>query len=123
MQLRNEGGTYQAQKDLLDARFQRTDTDLFVATFSIASKDGGEPFSYAVWADDVDTLLPRTQLIAFAWKQADDTDGSLLVPWVDVVRVVGHLMEPTSESPERWRLRAFPDAAQRETLAGFVTKR
>ena len=123
LRLRNEGGTYQAQKELLDARHQRTDTDIFVATYSMASKDGGEPFSYAVWADDVDTLLPRTELIAFAWTLPDDTNGSLLVPWDDAVRVVGHLMEPTSESPERWRLRAFPDAPQRETLAGLVTKR
>ena len=123
LQVRNDASIYESQKELLDAHHERTHTDIFVATCGALSWGDAGSATYGVWADDVDTLLPRTDLVAFTWKQPDGKDASLLVPWDDAVRVAGGLMEPTTESPERWRLRAFPDAAMRETLAGLVFKR
>ena len=123
LQVRGDASIYESQKELLDAHHERTHTDIFVATCGALSWGDAGSATYGVWADDVDTLLPRTDLVAFTWKQPDGTDASLLVPWDDAVRVAGGLMEPTTESPERWRLRAFPDAAMRETLAGLVFKR
>ena len=123
LQVRNDASIYESQKELLDAHHERHHIDIFVATCGALSWGDAGSATYGVWADHVDTLLPRTDLVAFTWKQPDGKDASLLVPWDDAVRVAGGLMEPTTESPERWRLRAFPDAAMRETLAGLVFKR
>jgi hypothetical protein len=123
LQVRNESSMYEAQKELLDAHFRRTDTDIFVATCGALTWGEGGSATYAVWADGVDTLLPHTDLVAFACKQADGGSASMLVPWDAARGVVAALMEPTTENPERWRVRAFPDAAQREALAALVLQR
>ena len=120
LQVRNESSIYDAQKALLDAHHERTGTDIFVATCGALTWSEAGSGTYGVWADGVDTLLPRTDLIAFAWQRDDGEKATVLVPWDDAVRVAGHLMEPTEENPVRWRLRSFPDAAQRETLAGLA---
>ncbi len=120
LQVRNDSSLYGAQKELLDAHHERAGLDIFVANCDAISWNDGHSATYGVWADGVDTLLPRTDLVGFAWKGADGENASMLVPWDAAVGVVGALMEPTPENPERWRLRAFPDAAQRETLAGLA---
>jgi hypothetical protein len=119
LNLRNEAMLYETQKELLDAHHERTDTDIVVASYSmLSSRDRGHA-SFGVWAADVDTLLPRVDLIAFAFTR-DGAKETLLVPWADACRVVGDRMETTTESPQRWRVRTFPDAAQLETLQGLV---
>ncbi len=117
--LRNEAMLYETQKELLDTHHERTHTDLFVASFSILSWRDGASTSFGVWAVDVDTLLPRVELIAFAFN-ADGEKQTLLVPWAAACGVVGERMEATAESPERWRVRSFPDAAQLQVLQGLV---
>ena len=113
--LRNDAKLYDTQKELLDAHHKRTGVDLFAASIWLLKKSDGKPVSYCVWAVDVDTLLPRTDLVAFAFDK-DGEPQTLLVPWADTCRVVGERMEPTTESPERWRVRTFPDAAQLQAL-------
>lgn len=123
LRVRADASLYEAQKSLLDAHHERSGTDLFVATCGALSWGEEGSATYGVWADGVDTLLPRTDLIAFASKQPDGENATLLVPWDDARGVVGALMEATSECPERWRVRAFPDAAQCKALEGLVFMR
>jgi len=119
LNLRNDAMLYDTQKELLDAHHERTGVDLFVATFGLLKKSDGTPASYCVWAVDVDTLLPCTDLVAFAFKR-DGEPQTLLVRWADACRVAGERMETTGESPERLRVRTFPDAAQLQVLEGLV---
>jgi hypothetical protein len=121
LNLRNEATLYDTQKELLDAFHERTTTDIFVASFQVLSlRDAGNR-SFGVWADGVDTLLPRADLVAFAFKK-DGASQTLMVRWTDVCSVVGELMEATDESPERWRVRRFPDAAQLAILASLAVQ-
>ncbi len=119
LNLRNEAMLYETQKEMLDAHHQRTDTDIFVAPFQMLSLRDHATTSFGMWAVDVDTLLPRADLIAFAFKKAGATE-TLLVPWADACRVVGQRMETTTESPDRWRVRTFPDATQLQALASLA---
>ena len=119
LNLRNDAMLYDTQKELLDAHHERTGVDLFVATFGLLKKSDGTPASYCVWAVDVDTLLPCTDLVAFAFKR-DGEPQTLLVRWADACRVAGERMETTGESPERLRVRTFPDAAQLQALERLV---
>ena len=123
LRVRADASVYEAQKSLLDAHHERTHTDIFVATCGALSWGGDGSATYGVWADGVDTLLPRTDLIAFAHKLPNGENATLLVPWDAACGVVGELMEATSECPERWRVRTFPDATQCEALAGLVFTR
>jgi hypothetical protein len=117
--LRNDAMLYDTQKELLDAQHERSGVDLFVASFGLLKNSDGAPASYCVWAVDVDTLLPRTDLVAFAFKR-DGESHTVLVRWADACRVVGERMEATGDSPERLRVRSFPDAAQLQALQGLA---
>ena len=75
------------------------------------SRDDLGTLSYCTWSEQVDTLLPHSELIVFK-PQAADPDGLLLVGWTEARTVVGELMVPTDDAPERFRVRSFPGAAQ-----------
>ena len=75
------------------------------------SRDDLGTLSYCAWSEQVDTLLPHSEFIVFK-PQADDPEGLLLVGWTEARTVVGELMVPTDDAPERFRVRSFPDAAQ-----------
>lgn len=83
--------------------------DIFVATFSAAEADGVSPFSYCSWTKGADSLLPKTDLVAFVDL---DAQTQLTVKWHDAVAICGHLLEPTHHYPERWRVTAFPSAEE-----------
>ena len=111
LNLRNEAAVNDSQKELLDALHDRRDLDLFVAPFQMLARDDLGTLSFAVWNEQVDTLLPRTEFIVFNPK-GQDTAGPLLLAWPDATGVVGDLMEATDHVPERFRVRRFPDAQQ-----------
>lgn len=111
LNLRNESGVNDNQKELLDALHARCDINLFVAGYQMLARDDLGTLSFAVWSNEVDTLLPHTEFIVFALRGQDAGD-LLLVAWDEARAVVGELMEPTGHVPERVRVRRFPDAAQ-----------
>ncbi len=105
---------YNAQKDALDALHEKIDDDVFVGSFTLMQhKDTGAVSSYAVWSDTVETLLPRTELVAF-FRGSSDEDAEVLgmFPWERVESVVGALMTRVEMYPPRWRVDAFPSAEQ-----------
>jgi hypothetical protein len=102
------GPEYTAQKQLLDAAYERGGIAIFVASFSVAQRQGGSRVSYSVWGEGVDTLLPVTQKVAFL------REGEGLVAlgeWERVFEIIGDLMEMTEDYPRRYRVREFPDKA------------
>ena len=115
LKLRNESGVNDSQKELLDALHVRLGIDLFVAHYQMLARDDLGTLSFSIWSNGVDSLLPHTEFIVFD-PAGGDADALLLVDWNDASAVVGDLMEATEHSPERWRVRRFPDAVQLEQL-------
>ena len=111
LNLRNAAAVAESQKELLDALHARRELDLFVASYQMMARDDLGTLSFAVWAEQVDTLLPRTEFIVFN-ARGSDAARPLLVPWREAIEVVGDLMETTDHAPERFRVRRFPDEAQ-----------
>jgi hypothetical protein len=114
------GMEYSEQKELLDNLHQKTGQEIFVASYSaLKRKDTGEIVSYAVWSKDVDTLLPRTDLVHFFVSKGEN-EGSIATSadWGCVMRVAGELLEPQGLYPERYRVRRFPSEEQLRLLGG-----
>ena len=111
LNLRNAAAVNESQKELLDALHTKREQDLFVASYQMMARDDLGTLSFSVWAEQVDTLLPRTEFIIFH-ARGSDAARPLLVPWQDAFDIVGDLMEQTDLAPERFRVRRFPDEAQ-----------
>jgi hypothetical protein len=107
-------GDYQAQKAILDALHERRGIDVFVATFNARQKDDGDKFSYCVWSNGVDTLLPMAQNV-FLMKEPGSPPAAI-GSWERVREVVGSLMEQTDHWPPRFRVRQFPDDEALEVI-------
>jgi hypothetical protein len=106
--------TYAEQKDLLDKRHEREQTDIFVATYSgIQNEKTGRIASYCMWSEGVDSLLPETdQIFFFRPRAPKDKQLAARGDWNHIRSVVGDLMEPQDTYPERWRVREFPSEAK-----------
>ena len=94
-------GEYGTQKPVLEAELERTGVDIFVGSPLVASNpDNGTTFSVAVWAPEVDTLLPEADYVAFP-------DPMTMVPWSIVAARTGLRPEP-GMVPPRYRVTAWP---------------
>lgn len=108
-------GAYDQQKALLEQRLKKQNDDVFVATFNGLQKDDGSVFSYATWSKDVETLLPKTDLIIFV--DLEDETKRYQLAWDAVVENFGALMKLTSDTPPRWRVSTYPDDEALKALA------
>jgi hypothetical protein len=119
LRLQSLGQQHAEQKELLDAYYEKTGQDTFVATFSAAQNtQSGEVNSYCVWSAGVESLLPKTDLVYFFRPGRSETDGALVAAaaWKKVERALGSLLEPLELYPQRFRVREFPTAAQLRQL-------
>lgn len=114
--LLDRNGAYGTQKALLEQRYANQNEDVFVATFSAMEKDDGSFLSYAVWSKNIDTLLPKAELVFFI-DQEDETKRYQL-PWETVFENFAAMMEPTSDNPPRWRVRSYPQDEVLKSLSG-----
>ena len=71
------GQDYAEQKDLLDKMNIKNGVDVFVATFSVVQAPDGRIFSYAVWAEGVDALLPETDMVVFTRRDGEASYGRM----------------------------------------------
>jgi hypothetical protein len=108
------GPCYFEQKKLLDAVHQEQGIGIFVASFSAVQKKDGEVFSYCVWGQCVDSLLPVTDKVAFI--QHGREPPVALGEWARVMEIVGELMESTEDYPLRYRVREFPNGVVLEAI-------
>ncbi|WP_164017867.1 DUF1444 family protein [Pyxidicoccus trucidator] len=107
---------YAEQAERLEQQHARDGLDIFIAEFIPEEDEHGRSFGQAVWVSDIDTLLPRADILFFM----DQTLGSkappvAIVRWDLVVRDAGLLLMPEPGLyPERYRVKGFPSKAQLE---------
>ncbi len=102
---------YGQQKEMLDKLYAQQGIDRFVATYSAMQAEQEGPFSYAVWSEGIETLLPRTERVMFFRPPADgDGDGEIVAhaPWHKVEKIVGHLLSSADLYPQRFLVNGFP---------------
>ncbi len=109
-----QAATYAQQKELLDDWHQQTGVDIFVASYQLLSRKGESTRSFGTWSKGVDTMLPRSDVVAL--NSADEQTPLVLVPWDDLIELAGGLMEETDLRPPRWRVRSFPRSEIVEAL-------
>ena len=110
LELQYLGGLYTDQKQLIDLIFERDEVPTVVATFSaIKQEETDNLWSYCVWSEGLDTLLPRTQFVVLTSEERPIAGGT----WDAVAGVVGDLMVADEDYyPLRYRAREFPSAVQ-----------
>ena len=103
------GNLYAGQKELLDAIHEK-EGGPFVAAYSGAQKKPTDPIlSFCVWSQDVDSLLPKTQVIVLAGPEGTAAIGE----WDRVTDIVGDLLvADDSYYPVLYRANEFPTQEQ-----------
>ncbi len=113
LRVEEQSWDYGSQKELLDARLRQAGEDVFVANVLVMEDPkSGRRDSLCTWTEGVDTLLPKTDYLAFL-RDPEGAAETLLVAWDDAFPLVAGLLETTSHYPHRFRARHFPPA---ETL-------
>jgi hypothetical protein len=92
--------------------------DVWVATFGLVGRksDPALLFSYAVWTEDVPTLLPEVEYLAVSRRRDDGEFDTAFVPWGEAQRICGARMRPAPEYPPRWAVDTFPDDTEWQAL-------
>lgn len=111
---------YAGQKEMLEASHEKSGADIFVASYQVlSSKKTGFEASFTVWTENVDTLLPETDLVALV-STAELEDGSSgppkLVAWRELQAATGAFERLPERYPARYKPVNFPDQAAREAL-------
>ena len=102
-------GEYDEQKKLLERRNEQTNTDVFVATYSVLERNG-KLLSWCVWAKGCATWMPRTDYVGLC--DSDSEAASRFVPWHEIEAQVGHMLTPLDYFPPRWFVDEFPSDEQ-----------
>lgn len=111
---------YAGQKEMLEKSHEESGTDIYVASYQVlSSKQTGAEASFTVWTEDVDTLLPETDLVALvATAELDEGQESppKLVAWRDLLAATGPFELLPERYPARYKPGNFPDRAARAAL-------
>jgi hypothetical protein len=110
---------YGSQKDPLQ---QKLGESVFVASYlATKSKTTGAVQSVATWSRGAETLLPRTDAIAFNLNPGSKPSDIFRVSWNDVEQIAGrHLRPEPALNPPRWRTIEFPDEAMLARLRALA---
>jgi hypothetical protein len=110
LRLREELDTYGEQKPLLEAIHEQTGRDLFVASYSALSRKNSDDLftSYCVWTENVTSLLPKAETIAFV-RMDRGIPGRF--KWDTACAVLGDRVRPIALSPPRFLVESFPTEA------------
>jgi len=109
---------YGEQAEALKSLYEKTGEDIFVASFSaVQKKDWAEVFSYCVWSEGLDSLLPKTDKVLF-FRASGQDEGDIVAEasWERVQQVAGDMMAKTDLYPERYRVKSFPTDQQLAAL-------
>ncbi|WP_144632056.1 hypothetical protein [Bordetella genomosp. 13] len=111
LQRHGAADAYQVQKELLERVHEKQEIDLFVASCKLIKHQDSERLTtYSVWTKDVDTLLPRTDLIALLVIGEDgEPKADVFTTWDAMWNECSALLEPMADGyPVRYRTRGFP---------------
>ncbi len=101
---------YASQKDLLGKIHEKDGTDIFIASYQVVqSRDEEVIASLSVWTDEVDTLLPQTELVVL--NVLTDAEGSAIhkvVKWDDLVAATGGMQPLPDRYPPLYRVDKHP---------------
>lgn len=110
---------YGSQKPKLQAELAERGDDVFVASYSVVQRESdGGVVSYCTWGENVDSLLPRTDLVGFVGGDFEAGSGwHFLVPWEVVAREAAACWcEAPGVDPPRMRTLSWPAPDVLETL-------
>jgi hypothetical protein len=109
---------YASQKPYVEYRHRQSGEDVFAASVMILENAKTEVIvTRCVWAQGVDSLLPRTDEIALVMTGSDGQPGQVITcTWQTVQDVVGGLMVPVEAYPARCRVKSFPSKDQIRVL-------
>ncbi len=109
---------YAEQKSLLESLHQKTGQDVFVASQTLMRRNDDTFWTWTCWVEGItDALMPVADFVSFGGINADGSSTSAgFARWDRVVEKVGHMMEPTTFYPPRYRIRAYPSGQE---LAGL----
>jgi hypothetical protein len=98
---------YEEQKALIEKQHEIDGTDIFVAGYLVKNIEGNV-VSLAVWGENVDSLLPVADAVAFGREGAP----TIIVRWSDVQRIAGSCWERDPVlNPPRMRTVRWPEPA------------
>jgi len=134
--LRNQLASIQKQREVLDYGqqerwlniiYEREKIDVFVAGCGVYQRDDGSFFTRCVWSNGVDSLLPKTDIVAI-FINPGERDGVpldvLMISWDNLQSKAGELLEAEDDlEPRRYRARVFPDASKIEALRSIAEPR
>lgn len=121
--LQFEAGEYNLQKSRIDAWHQREGREIFVAQAAGLETGDGQCYSYCVWTEGVESLLPHTDLVALQPAPDGGEDGgeapkALFVTASDLLEIAGQCLKHLpSPQPLRYLTERWPDEATLEALA------
>jgi hypothetical protein len=116
--IRTDYTDYSEQKDLFDAIAEREGTTSFTSSFSAVETSSGQLFSYCLWTEGTDVMLPRTDILVFGRPAAHAEEGNRQLEiiasgsWEKVQAICGDRLEITDHYPLRYRARSFPSASE-----------
>ena len=105
---------YTEQGERMEKYYQGRGERPFVATYTPYQDERGHSVSYAVWLKDVDTLLPRTDVLFLVDPAlGEDAPPVAVARWDEVMKQSGALFVPVPGFyPVRYRVRGFPSPEQ-----------
>jgi hypothetical protein len=110
---------YGNQKAMLDTVHEREGTDIFVASLTGTIRHDGLPFTWTMWGEGIDSLLPAADLVRFMFEDpAGSPPGTgFMVPFAKVAAIVGAAFAPAPDHrPVRYRVTQHPPRALIEKL-------
>lgn len=120
MKQRSDSSLYADQKKRLEKAYEKEGVDIFIASHLLRENPDGSRFSYCVWSQDCDSLLPEAGNIAFNVSHG----GPIFLPWERAVSIVHSRMELHPWLyPLRYRMKSFPDQKELELLRSRAPKK
>jgi hypothetical protein len=110
---------YAGQKDSLDRSLERVGEDIFVATCGVVEFDRAL-LTWCTWVEGINSLLPKTDYIAFSRREGAGTTTSILAAWDDVTEIVEKYLEKTEEDPPRFFVNRFPSEEEWRSICTFA---
>ncbi len=119
---------YLAQNEIIDELTAEHGTEIFSAQYMEAENQKIEfKFSFCTWTDGMDSLIPKTDVIAFS--RVNFINGSFecetkMYEWDDVINSsISGLMQKIDSFPVRYRVESFPAPEQLAILKSLEFKK